>query len=417
VAQPAVDRNRIALLTRGLSGGGVQAMMLNTARELVARGYRVDLLMNARRAKGAAPDGLTARPLSLRPRVCGRILSLRAAPEDFDVLARPVLFGLVAAEQLRLLPSLRRYLAEARPAGLISATTYANLAAIWARALADVPTRILVSERDDLAQNLAEGVARRAWRWRYAPPLIQRAYPRAEAIVGVSDGVAESLARTTGLDRARIHTVYNPVVTDGLLAAAAEAPDEPWLDAGEPPVIVAAGRLVQKKDYPTLLRAFARLRAERPVRLLILGEGRERGRLEALASTLGVAADVKLPGWAGAPAGYMARAAAFALSSTREGFGNVIVEALACGLPVVSTDCPSGPAEILGGGRYGRLVPPGDDAALAKALAETLATPPDPAILKARAGEFTAARATSRYLELLGLPDPAPAAAASSTSA
>ena len=406
----AIEPRRIALLTRGLTGGGVQAMMRNTAVELTERGYQVDLICRRRRRdrNAAPPAGVNLRRLPVCPPAFGRWQAWRAATGDFDVLAKPVLFAAVAADSLALLPALTRYLGEARPAALISATTYANLAAVWARTRAGVATRLLLSERDDLAQNLAEGVARRAWRWRHAPPLIARTYPRAEAIVGVSNGVADSLAATTGLARDTIHTVYNPVVTPDLAERAAAPIDEPWFAPGAPPVIVSAGRLVAKKDHATLVQAFARLRQTREARLMLLGDGPEHHRIQAEAARLGVAADVKLKGWVPNPVAYMSRAAAFALSSTREGFGNVLVEALAVGCPTVSTDCPSGPAEILGDGAYGRLVPMRDPAALAEALSGLLDSPPDKALLRARGADFTAARATARYLELLGLPEQAP---------
>src|SRR5690606_37626457 len=134
-----------------------------------------------------------------------------------------------------------------------------------------------------------------------------------------------------------------------------------------PPVLVAAGRLVPQKNFPLLLAAFAQLRAQRPARLLILGEGRERPRLEAAAHELGIAADVALPGHVDNPYAAYARASLFVLSSDWEGLPTVLIEALACGCPIVATDCPSGPAEILQGGRYGSLVPMGDAAALAQA--------------------------------------------------
>lgn len=402
---------RIALLSRGLTGGGVQAMMRNTANELVARGYQVDLLCRRRAGDAGAvpPVGVNLHLLKTAPRFVGRWQAWRAAPDDFSVLAKPVLFGAIASDALALLPALKAYLASAQPAALISATTYANLAAVWARTLAEAPaTRLLLSERDDLAQNLKEGVARRAWRWRHAPPLIGKTYPSAEATVAVSNGVGDSLAELSGMDRAKIHTVYNPVVTPALFAEAARDIDEPWLAPGAPPVIIAAGRLVAKKDFPTLLQAFARLRQTREARLMLLGDGPELSRIRAEAERLGVAADVKLLGWISNPAAYIARASVFALSSTREGFGNVLVEALALGCPVVSTDCPSGPAEILGGGAYGRLVPIRTPEAMAAALEATLASPPDVNLLKARGAEFTAERATGRYLELLNLPGQAP---------
>jgi glycosyltransferase involved in cell wall biosynthesis len=395
--------SRIAILTRGIQGGGVQAMMLNTARELVTRGFEVDLLCDASRAKLPAPDGVDLKPLARYPRFIGRIMAWRADPEALSVLARPVLFCLVAPEPLRMLPALVRYLRSERPAALVSATTYMNLIAIWARDIAGVPTRILVSERDHLSQNIKTSRHGRAWRWRYAPALLAHSYRKADAVVAVSNGVADDLVDQCGIDRARVHTVYNPVATPELTAKAAIEPNEPWLRPGMPPVIVSAGRLVAKKDFTTLLHAFARVRRAREARLIILGEGRERPALEALARKLGIAQDLKLAGWIENPYAYMARAKVFAFSSIREGFGNVLVEALACGCPVVATDCPSGPAEILDEGRYGRLVRPGDPEALASAILETLAVGPNPELLRQRAQTFSAQYATGRYLDLLGL--------------
>jgi glycosyltransferase involved in cell wall biosynthesis len=171
---------------------------------------------------------------------------------------------------------------------------------------------------------------------------------------------------------------------------------------------MSAGRLGRAKDFPTLIRAFARVRAARPARLVIFGQGKSEAktaksiaRLLALAGGFGVAADVALPGFVANPLAYMARAATFALSSINEGLPGVLIQAMACGCPVVSTDCPSGPAEILAGGRYGRLVPPGDDKALAQAILATLEAPPPPALLRERAGYFSVARAVAQYERLM----------------
>jgi glycosyltransferase involved in cell wall biosynthesis len=169
-------------------------------------------------------------------------------------------------------------------------------------------------------------------------------------------------------------------------------------------VVLGAGRLHPQKDFPTLLRAFARVRAQRPARLVVLGSGKRAARraaLLALAGRLGVGADVDLPGFAENPYAYMARAAVFALSSAWEGLPTALIEAMACGCPVVSTDCPSGPAEILEGGRYGELVPVGDDAALAAALLRALDAPPARAALRARAAQFSLEAAVERYLPVL----------------
>jgi len=202
-----------------------------------------------------------------------------------------------------------------------------------------------------------------------------------------------------------VQVIYNPVVTDQLLAKAAAPLDHPWFVPGSPAVILSAGRLTAQKDYPTLLRAFARLTAGREARLIVLGEGEARGSLEALARDLGVADQIFFASFVENPFAYMARADLFVLSSAWEGHPNVIVEAMACGTPVVSTDCPSGPAEILDNGKYGRLVPVGDADDLSAAMAATLDAPPKAESLRARARMFHANAAAGAYLAALGLED------------
>jgi glycosyltransferase involved in cell wall biosynthesis len=226
-------------------------------------------------------------------------------------------------------------------------------------------------------------------------------YPKADAIVAVSEGVAEDVTRVTGISRDRITTIYNPVVTPELENLRHAPLDHPWFAPSSPPLILGVGKFKIQKDFPTLLRAFARVRAVRPARLLILGEGRKRAELENLARELGVANDVALPGFVPNPFPYMTRASLFVLSSAWEGLPGALVEALACGCPVVSTDCPSGPAEILAGGLYGPLVPVGNDTALAEAILSALDVPPDRDRLRARAALFSVDRATDRYLEVL----------------
>ena len=262
-----------------------------------------------------------------------------------------------------------------------------------------------MSERTAPTQNLARGDK---WRKRaLLPGLMRRAYEQADAVVAVSDGVADDLARLTVLVE-RIRTIHNPVVGPELEALSREPVGHPWLAPGEPPVVLSVARLTDQKDLPILVAAFARLRAQRPARLLILGDrptpertAARIGELQMLAYRLGVVADVELPGFVANPYAYMARARLFVLSSRYEGFANVLVEAMACGCPVVSTDCPSGPAEILDGGRYGPSVPVGDDVALAAAMERALAAPPDPTVLRGRAAAFTVERATDGYLDAL----------------
>jgi glycosyltransferase involved in cell wall biosynthesis len=242
---------------------------------------------------------------------------------------------------------------------------------------------------------------------RLSIPLIRWLYPKADAIVAVSRGVGDSLAVVTGIPRERIHVIHNPLVSAELTADAEHSPGHPWFDKPRLPVVLGVGRLVPQKDFDTLIRAFALVRQQARGRLLILGEGPERPRLMALISALGLESEVELLGFTGNPYAYMRRARLVVLSSTFEGFGNVLVEAMACGTPVVSTDCPSGPAEILEQGRYGPLVPVGDPVALAAAMVNVLHGPIDRRALLDRSQAFSIERIAGQYLDLVeGLRQP-----------
>lgn len=405
---------RIALYLPDLRGGGVQRMMLHMTYDFLARGHEVDLVMSR-----AAGDYLEQVPYEARivvleraRRLSSRLLSLRATPPAaWRALAAPVLFARKPDKQLFYVAALARYLHTQRPQALIAAGYYHNLAAIWASRLARSPTRIMLTVRNNFSQELAVKNAQSA-RWRALPPLIGQMYNLADVIVTVSAGVGDDLAATTGLPRARITTIYNPVVTPQLAELAALEAPHPWLQAqAEVPVIVAAGRLLPQKNFPLLLQAFAYLRAQRRARLIIFGEGNERAHLEALVGELKLGNDVALPGFINNPYAAFSRAALFVLSSDFEGLGNVLIEALACGCPVVSTNCPSGPAEILEHGRYGELVPMRDPRALAQAMARTLEAPLPTPVLRRRGNEFSLERSMRRYLELL-LPDRVDAAKA-----
>ena len=311
--------------------------------------------------------------------------------------------ALRSLDRLEALPGLVRYLRRKRPDAVLAAEPHYNTMAALARELARVPTRVVLSER---IQPSTRERRQGPWRHPYLRDFLRRAYLSADGIVAVSDGVADDLASTSGIPRERITTIYNPIVGPDL-AVMAQAPlDEPCFGPSAPPVILAVGRLDPQKDYPTLLRAFARLRGKRALRLVIVGgksldnplHGEE---ISALAARLGVACDLILPGYKDNPFAYMARAKVFVLSSTREGLPGVLIQALGCGCPAVSTDCPSGPREILDGGRYGALVPVGDHAALAAAIEATLEKPIESAALKAWADNFSIDRAVDSYLRLL----------------
>jgi glycosyltransferase involved in cell wall biosynthesis len=272
---------------------------------------------------------------------------------------------LKADRVLLSLPALVRYLRRERPDVMLSTLDYANIIALWARRLAGVPEKVVVNEQNTISLTSQHSVQRRQ---RLVPRLVKHFYPWANHIIGNSQGVADDLSKVIGLPSRHIQVVYNPVVTPELQARAKALPNHPWFGPGQPPVLLAVGRLTMQKDFPTLIQAFAQVRQRQPARLLILGEGPDRPALEAMVKNLNLEQDVSLLGFVENPYAYMARASLFILSSRWEGLPTVLIEALSCGIPVIATDCPSGPREILADGQYGALVPVQD----APALAETI---------------------------------------------
>lgn len=368
-AAPAATRPRVACFTPDLSDGGAQRAVVKLVGGLAARGLAVDLVLV--NAEGPHRGGVDAR---------ARVIELSAG------------------RVLTAIVPLARYLRRERPRALVSFLTHANVAAVAARALSRTGTRLVVVE-----QNTVSSYRSRLRRDDRLPSLVRRAYPRADAVVGVSEGVARDLVDALGVPAGKVFVIPNPVVDDALAGAADAAPDHPWFADTAAPVFVAAGRLTPQKDFPTLLRSFRMLRDKRAARLMILGEGEDRALLEGMIGELRLTGDVALPGFVENPYARMSRAAAFVLSSRWEGLPTVLIEALACGCPVVATDCPSGPREILGGGEYGALVPVGDAAAMCDAMTRALDARPDPATLKARAARYSVERAAAQYIELLGL--------------
>lgn len=331
-----------------MRGGGAERVTLILAREIALRGHPVDLLL----AQAEGPY-------------------LREVDESVRVV------DLKASRILKSLPALVRYLRVERPKALLSVQYHTNIVAVWACRLAGVNTRVAVSEHLTVTwrtKNSKFGYGH-IWRW-----LIGTFYPWADEIIAVSNGVADDLAKWANIPRKFIRTIYNPIVRPELRERAKFPLVHPWFEPGAPPVILAVGRLTAQKDFSTLIRAFACVRKVRPARLLIFGEGEQRPALEALVREIKLESEISLPGFEANPYPYMARAAAFVLSSRREGLPSVLIEALACGAPLIATDCPSGPREILKDGQYGRLVPVNNIAALAEAIEAAIADklPPAP---------------------------------------
>jgi glycosyltransferase involved in cell wall biosynthesis len=390
----------VALLFASLSGGGIERSMLRLADAFAARGLAVDLVVGQAKGELRAEVSSGARIVELGKTLVWRTTARRLVAEPH---AWRLLLGLEVRPLKRLwrrLPALTDYLRSARPNAVLAAEPRYNAMAIWARRLSRLDCRVVLSEHIHASSHAAGA---NPWADRHLLPLLRRAYLQADAIVTASLGVADDLAHL-GIPRDRITTVYNPVVGSDLLVKAGEPVDHPWFAAGEPPVVLGTGRLEPQKDFAALIRAFAALRSRRPARLVIVGAGATSEyavALKRLATELGVGHDVELLGFVQNPFAYMSRAAVFALSSRYEGLGNVLIEALACGTPVVSTDCPSGPREILQDGQFGPLVPVGDDGALARAIEAVLDDPPPSERLQARAARFSVERAVEDYLELL----------------
>ncbi|MGE5155723.1 MAG: glycosyltransferase [Bdellovibrio bacteriovorus] len=322
-------------------------------------------------------------------------------PELPEVPAGVRVLDLGSRHTYGALPALVRYLRRERPLVLLSDKDRVNRTALLARLLARVPTRLVLSSGTTISIDLATRGPLERWVQRNS---MGRLYPFADQVIVTSAGVADDMAAYTGLPRDRIRVVPSPVVPEMLFTARLPRPDHPWLGDPAAPLILSAGELCRRKGFDTLIRAFARVRAHRPCRLMILGRGGARDGLLELAGELGVGADLALPGYAPDPYGYMAHADLFAFSSRWEGLGFVLIEALAVGTPVVSTDCPSGPREILQDGRYGRLVPVDDAAALAEALIATLEHPLPPESLREAARPYGVEAATDAYLDTMGLP-------------
>jgi glycosyltransferase involved in cell wall biosynthesis len=369
---PGISVGHLAVLVSYSGDGGVERMMNALIAGLLEVGYAVDVLVLQRRGGHVAEIPSGARVIPVWPR--------------HAVLAAP---------------ALARYLRRERPSVLLAAKDRAGRAALRARASAGVNTRVVLR----IGNTLSESLAGRGWlrtKLRYWP--IRRWYPHADAIVAVSRGVAEDVVTTSGVNPDRVHVVHNPVVSAAIERLAEQRPDHSWLNGGGVPVVLGVGRLTRQKDFPTLFRAFAQLRARRDARLVILGEGEERAPLEALARELRIERDIDMPGFVDNPYAWMRCASLFVLSSAWEGSPNALTEALYLGTPVVATDCRSGPREILDDGRVGALVAVGDVSALAEAMLATIEEPPAGVDLQRAALDYTVERSTAHYLDVL-LPD------------
>ena len=397
---------QITMLIPSLKGGGAERTALRVAGGLAGRGHHVDIVLFtptvaypkelprsvrlivlcgrnewAKRARADIPEGAIWRLERSPPaRLVGLVAGL---VRDFRAGASLLLRRTALGRALRLAP----YMERERPDIVFANLPPAEYAAFFAARLVSSAPPIV-----PIMHTVAVPDTTRAMRR-------QLLFPAAAHVVTVSRGVAENAIAVIGVPKGWITTIYNPAFTEDIARHAEAAPDHHWFHDGGPPVVLGVGRLVPQKDFPTLIEAFRQVQAYYPCRLLILGEGPRRAELEGRIQALGLEDHVSLPGWTENPYAFMSRAELFVLTSRQEGFGNVLVEALACGCPTVATDCPSGPSEILEDSDL--LASVGDPEALATVMLRALARPVDKAALCARAARFSVERAVDGYDNLV----------------
>jgi glycosyltransferase involved in cell wall biosynthesis len=357
---------KLALYLHDLNGGGAERATLSLLKPLQHLGATVTLLLHRREGVlvDLVPSGV-------------RVVAFETRRTINDLLP------------------MAAYLRRERPDALVANLNHNNIVALLAKALVGSRTRVYICQHNALSRESARPAP---LDYRVVPTLYRYLSPLAAGIIGVSNGVADDLARTSGIARQRITMIYDPAIDGDFAARLAEPIRHPWLNK-QVPLFVTAGRLVPQKDPKTLLMAFAQVR--QPSRLMILGTGPLRSSLEDLAQKLGIAERVCFTGFVTNPLPYIRAATAFVLSSAYEGFGIAIVEALGCGTPVISTDCPYGPAEILEDGKYGTLVPVGDVQAMTAAMDRLSTNPWSPDLLRHRAEVFSAENAAQDYFKLL----------------
>lgn len=357
----------IAIYLPSLRGGGAERAMVTLANGFAERGYKVDL-----------------------------VLATAEGPYLTEVLSSIRVIDLKSKGVLRSLPGLITYLRKKKPKVMLSAMTHANVITLLASKLSNVQTQIIVSERNSIIATQARKKSLSDYVIWF---LANHTYRWADAITVVANAMKQEVLEACNVSECKVHTIYNPVVTDAVLNRAIEEPDHVWLKDAHVPVILGIGRLTEQKDFPTLINAFSKVKNNIEARLIILGEGEDRNKLESLVRDLRLEDCVSLPGFKENPFCYMRKSTLFVLSSRWEGLPNVLIQAMACGAPVVSTNCPTGPDEILENGRWGKLVPVGDIQQLSKAIYETLTA--ERTNSQSRANEFSVKQAVDGYLSLM----------------
>ncbi|MBT3047205.1 MAG: glycosyltransferase [Candidatus Thiodiazotropha sp.] len=366
------NRPHVCLFILKFGDGGVERMMVNIARGLSMIGVRVDFIVKETQAP-----------------------YLHLLPEQVRIIRFQV------SKQKAALPKLIDYLKSNDPDILLSAKILDDRIALQAKRRHSGRTRFYLRPGTALISRMKARGTHPLRRWLKTRQL-RSLFAAADGVVAVSQGVANEVVELSAIPWEKISVIKNPTITPELYQQAEAAIDEPWLAADQPPLILGIGGLRRQKDFPTLLRAFARVRRELPCRLMILGQGNKQGQLLNLARELEVSDDFRLPGFVQNPYAYLKGARLFVLSSLWEGSPNVLTEAMALGTSCVSTDCPSGPHEVTRGGEVAPLVPMGDAERLAQAMLQTLREPLDPQRLKEAVSDYTLVKSAGSYLAAFG---------------
>jgi len=365
------EKKYLAIFCPYFDNGGVEHMLVNLSRGIASLGHKADFIV-----------GHSNRPY------------LGSLPQEINVVE------LGSTRKSEIIEKTVSYLRQYRPSTILSAKEPSNQLLLRAKQISGVPFKIFLRSVTNISKQLEN---RNFVKRMLISKGLKHTYHKADGIIAVSGGVAEDISKITNLPRDDISVIPNPVITPDIMDLAKRPIDHDWFFSDQPPVIIGVGRLGRPKNFSLLVKAFEEVRKSIPCRLVILGNGRRRERLLRLAKRLNVDNDFWLPGFIENPYPYIVNSRIFVLSSLWEGSPNALTESLALGIPVVSTDCPSGPREILQDGKYGQLVPPNDVTAMAQAIIKTLDVPPASDFLKNAVKDYTMENSARQYLQVMGI--------------
>ena len=369
---------KLAVVMPNMAAGGSERVVLNLLKEILKKDLKIEIDLVLGAVEGSW---------------------INKIPSEVRVIDLKTPIGPTFKKISRVTFPLCRYLRKEKPDLVLSNYWYYNVFVVLAVALSRINTYLVIVEHGSfyVIKNIVKGTI--PW---LIPLLMRCLYPQANSIITVSKGLAQELEDDLKLEPGLIATIYNPIIEERLSQIAKESVTHPWFQDGEIPVILGVGRLCNVKDFSTLIRAFALVQKKLTARLVILGDGEDKPRLIDLVRELGLEDNVALLGFVENPYSYMARSSVFVLSSIVEGLGNVLIEAMALGTPVVSTNCPTSSAEILDNGKYGELVPVGDSKAMAEAILRVLSGDIK-SVDSCWLNQFTLESATQKYLNILGV--------------